>query len=205
MLRSSCALFIVGALLFAAQARSQVTTTKCSSNSPTDMSCTTTGTTATSVTAKINCSSNSPTDLSCTTTTIPPTPTVAQSMVNGYTTGQALRGVVDRIHERHRESRAKEIIALQFRVKALVSDDLYNDTLMTRAEARYDTAAVVRLGSDRINMDNQVGAMFDTLDAMRIHAGLEGLPRRDFHVLSDRLAADSSLALRLDSLAVRRP
>jgi hypothetical protein len=126
-------------------------------------------------------------------------------MANGAATGVALRGVVDRIHERHRESRAKDIVALQFRIKALISDDLYNDTLMTRADAGHDTASYVRLGRDRIAMNHQVGAMFDSVDVMRLHDGLEGIPRGNYHKLTERLAEDAALAMRLDSLAARRP
>lgn len=126
------------------------------------------------------------------------------SMANGAATGRALRGVVDRIHERHRESEEKQIAELQFRVKALISDDLYNDTLMTRAEARHDTASFVRLGRDRISMNRQVGAMFDSLNVVRSHAGLEGIPRGNYHKLTERLSFDSTLAVRLDSLAPRR-
>jgi prophage DNA circulation protein len=198
-------LLVIAVVCYAVPARSQVTSTNCSSYSPNDVSCTTTGSTPSSTNSTTNCSSYSSNNVSCTTTSTPAQPTLAESMANGARTGSELRGMVDRIHAKHRANVEKKIVQMEFRTRALISDDVYNDTLMMRAESKHDTTSYIRLGHDRIAMNRQVAAMFDSIDVMRRHAEVEGIPRELYHKLGERLEEDSTLAFRLDTMSIGKP
>lgn len=164
---SLCALCIVGALTLATPAVAQMTTTNCTSNSPTELSCTTTGGSASAGTSTTNCSSMSSSDFSCTTTNSAEQEREHQVEIQNEARGAVAigRGVAGLFHAAHAHNRRvkqERLADLNARFVLLEHDFDYGATLVTAAKARGDTAAVRRLSADQIEMSRQLQAIADT-------------------------------------------